>query len=52
MNNEIEQRLHRVKIKLDKNKVICPHANDCTHAENCIRCNEFYDKCTIFNNSS
>ncbi len=50
MKNEVEQRLHRVMIKLDKKSILCPYANDCTRAENCNRCNVFYHKCFIFTN--
>ena len=48
MKNEIEKRLHRVMIKLDKRNITCPYAKDCLSAENCNRCNEFYNKCVIF----
>ncbi len=50
MKNEIEKRLHRVKIKLDKRNITCPSAKDCIIAENCNRCNTFYNKCAIFAN--
>ncbi|MFX0041261.1 MAG: hypothetical protein ACFFB9_15535 [Promethearchaeota archaeon] len=48
MRNRIENRLHRVMIKLDKKKVVCPHAVDCFYAENCSRCNQFFQKCANF----
>ena len=38
MRYEIEKRLHRVKITLDRNGINCPNA----------RCNNFYKKCTLF----
>ncbi len=50
MGNEIEKRLHRVMIKIDKKGIVCPNAKDCLNAENCNRCNQFYLKCTLFNN--
>jgi hypothetical protein len=48
MRNEIENRLHRVMIKLDKDGVACPYSVKCLTAENCSRCNEYYHKCAIF----
>ncbi|MFX0008492.1 MAG: hypothetical protein ACFFA7_14705 [Promethearchaeota archaeon] len=48
MRNEIEYRLHRVMIKLEKKSVACPIAEECVSAENCSRCNYFYRKCTKF----
>ncbi len=48
MRNEIENRLHRVMIKLDKNGIICPYSVKCLNAENCSRCNEFFQKCNRF----
>ncbi|MFW9820950.1 MAG: hypothetical protein ACFFE5_15185 [Candidatus Thorarchaeota archaeon] len=48
MRNELENRLHRVMIKLDKKEVLCPNAVECLNAENCIRCNIFYQKCAKF----
>lgn len=50
MNDKSEKRLHRVMIKLDKKNIKCPYTKDCLSAENCNRCNEFYNKCTIFSN--
>ena len=50
MRNEIESRLHRVMIKLDKNGIICPYAVECLSAENCSRCNDFFRKCVKFAN--
>ncbi len=49
MNLEIEKRLHRVTIKLDKNNIKCPKSKICIEAENCGRCNEFYTKCSKYN---
>ncbi|MFX1363628.1 MAG: hypothetical protein ACFFCE_09540 [Promethearchaeota archaeon] len=51
MRNNIEKRLHRVMIKLDKNNIICPIAKDCLDAENCIRCNHYFRKCGLFSNN-
>lgn len=50
MKNEIEKRLHRVMIKLDKKSITCPYAKDCISSENSYRCNLLYQKCTIFKN--
>jgi len=50
MRNEVEQRLHRVMIKIDKKSILCLNANNCVNAENCNRCNKFYHKCVIFTN--
>jgi len=49
MRNNIEKRLHRVMIKPDKHKIICPNAKNCLNAENCNRCNHFYRKCSLYN---
>ncbi|MFX1308191.1 MAG: hypothetical protein ACFE9M_00670 [Promethearchaeota archaeon] len=48
MKIEIEKRLHRVMIKIDKKGIICPYAIECLSAENCNRCNVFYKKCANF----
>ena len=48
MRFDIEKRLHRVGISLDKSNVKCPYAKDCDKASNCGRCNEFYKKCSIY----
>lgn len=45
MRNEIEKRLHRVMIKLEKKGIICHYAVECLSAEYCERCNIFYEKC-------
>jgi len=45
---EIEKRLHRVTIKLDKSNIKCPKSKICNEAENCDRCNEFYTKCNKY----
>jgi hypothetical protein len=47
VRNEIENRLHRVMIKADKNKIFCPYSIECLSAENCNRCNNFYQKCSL-----
>ena len=49
MRDEIEKRLHRVKIALDKSDIICPISKNCDTATNCDRCNIFFKKCSIFN---
>lgn len=48
MSLEIEKRLHRVIIKLDKNNIKCPKSKICNEAEYCGRCNEFYNKCSKY----
>ncbi len=48
MRNEIEKRLHRVKITLDKSDIKCPYSQDCDKAANARRCNDFYAKCSIY----
>ncbi len=48
MKNEIERRLHRVKISLDKSNVECPYSKACDIATNCDRCHKFYRKCSIY----
>jgi hypothetical protein len=45
---ELERRLHRVKITLTKTEIKCPNAKFCNEAENCYRCNRFYNKCAIY----
>ncbi len=49
MKLEIEKRLHRAKITLDKTNIICPRSKTCPKAENAHRCNEFFEKCSEFN---
>ena len=41
--------LHRVKIKNIKGDVVCPVK--CSEMDICLRCNEFYKKCTIYKKS-
>jgi hypothetical protein len=48
MDNEIEKRLHRVMITLEKGNVMCPYSKECLRAETCGRCNDFYQKCALF----
>ena len=48
LSHEIERRLHRVMIKLDKNNIRCPYSKNCYSSENCSRCNLFYSKCSKF----
>lgn len=48
MRNEIEKRLHRVMIKLEKKGIICSYAVECLSAEYCERCNTFYKKCVKY----
>ncbi|OLS20510.1 MAG: hypothetical protein HeimC3_40240 [Candidatus Heimdallarchaeota archaeon LC_3] len=48
MKYEIERRLHRVKIELDKKVVRCHFSKECDIPENSYRCNLFYQKCTKF----
>ena len=50
MQSKISKRrnllLHRVKIVNMKGTVLCPI--NCDKVESCMRCNEFYEKCTIY----
>ena len=51
MNNEIERRLHRVMIKLDKLDKLdikCPFSTECIRSERCNRCNLYFHKCSIY----
>jgi len=48
MENNIEKRLHRVMIKLEKSNVRCPYSKSCYSSETCSRCNVFYTKCSKF----
>ena len=48
MKYDIERRLHRVTIKIDKGVIKCPYSVDCVGAEKGYRCNQFYEKCSRF----
>ena len=48
MRSNIEKRLHRVKIELEKKDVVCIYGTLCDTAENSERCNIFYSKCVKF----
>ncbi|MFX0174599.1 MAG: hypothetical protein ACFE85_00045 [Candidatus Hodarchaeota archaeon] len=48
MRPDIEKRLHRVGIRLEKSNIKCTLSYHCNQAESCHRCNEFYTKCTIY----
>lgn len=50
MRENVEKRLHRVKIEPSQEDVSCPHSGFCRKAQNCLRCNEFYRKCHLFLN--
>ncbi len=52
MENNIEKRLHRVMIKLDRRDVKCLYSKYCDSAENCTRCDQFYEKCSKYNDFS
>lgn len=52
MDKDIEKRLHRVMIKLDRREIECPYSKYSDIAENCTRCNQFYDKCSKYNDFS
>lgn len=41
--------LHRVKIKYKKQNVACPL--NCVKAEPCLRCNKYWNKCSIYEKS-
>ena len=49
MRYEIEKRLHRVKITLDRNGKNCPDARNCNKATNCDRGINYYKKCSLYN---
>ena len=48
MRFEVERRLHRVKISLDKENINCPHSKKCDKAANCERCNKYFEKCFLY----
>lgn len=48
MRDEIEKRLHRVKITLNTDDIKCPYSHNCDKAANEKRCNEFYEKCSFY----
>ncbi|MBY9009611.1 MAG: hypothetical protein KGD74_07095 [Candidatus Lokiarchaeota archaeon] len=48
MGDEIEKRLHRVAIKLEKSEILCHFSNICMHAESSLRCNDFFLKCNTY----
>ncbi|MCJ7651345.1 MAG: hypothetical protein MUP85_22280 [Candidatus Lokiarchaeota archaeon] len=48
MRPEIENRLHRVKISLIEVEVRCPRGSQCDKAENSMRCNLHFSKCSRF----
>lgn len=48
MRDEVEKRLHRVAIKLEKVEILCDFSSICIHAESCPRCNEFFLKCNPY----
>jgi len=48
MRYEIEKRLHRVKINLEKKDINCPYSKKCDKATNCERCNNYFKKCTLY----
>ena len=48
MRSEVEKRLHRVAIKLEKVEILCDFSDICVQAESCPRCNEFFLKCNTY----
>ena len=48
MRSEVEKRLHKVAIKLEKFEILCDVSDICIHAESCPRCNEFFLKCNTY----
>ena len=52
MRENIEKRLHRVKIAFEHKEIMCPLSKNCSQAENCKRCDDFYKKCRIYINDS
>jgi len=43
---ERNKTLHRVQVKLIKQKVACPL--NCERAETGLRCNKYWEKCAIY----
>jgi len=49
MRLEIEKRLHRVMISASSTyDVRCSYASKCEKAQNCERCNVYFEKCSIY----
>lgn len=48
MNDDVEKRLHRVQIQLNKEEIKCPYSLKCPKSVDGKRCNFFYKKCSIF----
>jgi len=48
LRNEVENRLHRVKITLNKKEIACPYSQQCNKAEGGARCNNYYEKCSVY----
>ncbi|MEJ2279576.1 MAG: hypothetical protein P8Y70_17815 [Candidatus Lokiarchaeota archaeon] len=48
MRNEVEKRLHRVKINLKSENVKCPKSFNCNKEKSYNRCNIFFQKCSEF----
>lgn len=48
MKEEIEKRLHRVKINFKNEDINCPYSNICNKATYGKRCNTFFKKCSIY----
>ena len=47
--NDRNKTLHRVQIKYTKQKVACPL--NCERAESGLRCNKYWEKCSIYKNT-
>ena len=48
MRRVIENRLHRVKIQLEKGDVKCEFSIQCDTSEFSDRCNQFFKKCSKY----
>lgn len=48
MRDEVDKRLHRVKISLNTEEVDCPYSSNCKKASNEKRCNLYYKKCSLY----
>lgn len=49
MKEDIEKRLHRVKIQLNGGDIKCPYSRECDKSVDAKRCNQYYQKCAIYN---